>query len=33
MQKDEIEECAERLTFLLPDISKAFRMQHPTKFG
>lgn len=32
MQKDEIEECAERLAFLLPDISKAFQMQHPQEF-
>jgi len=32
MQKDRVEECAEKLTFLLPDISKAFRMQHPEEF-
>jgi len=29
MQKDKIEECTERLIFLLPDISKAFQIQHP----
>ena len=32
MQEDDIEKCAERLIFILPDISKAFRMQHPGKF-
>lgn len=32
MQEDDIERYAERLIFILPDISKAFRMQHPGKF-
>lgn len=32
MQEDDIERHAERLIFILPDISKAFRMQHPGKF-
>ncbi|NQS89827.1 MarR family transcriptional regulator [Patescibacteria group bacterium] len=32
MQEDDIERGAERLIFILPDISKVFRMQHPGKF-
>jgi len=32
MQEDDIERGAEKLIFILPDISKAFRMQPPGKF-